>query len=72
MPKIIDVKKIHKKYGGLTVVNDVSFDVEEGEIFGMVGPNGAGKTTTIECIEGLREPDGGELPLNGKQSIKDV
>ena len=71
MPKIIDVNKLHKSYGSLTAVNDVSFAVEEGEIFGMVGPNGAGKTTTIECIEGLREPDGGEISLLGMQPIKD-
>jgi ABC-2 type transport system ATP-binding protein len=46
-------------------VNDVSFDVEPGEFFGILGPNGAGKTTTLEMIEGLREPDGGELTVLG-------
>jgi ABC-2 type transport system ATP-binding protein len=71
MPKILHVKNLHKQYGGLIAVKDVSFEVEEGEIFGIVGPNGAGKTTTIECIEGLREADGGEISLLGKQPIKD-
>jgi ABC-2 type transport system ATP-binding protein len=71
MPKILNVKNLQKKYGSLIAVNDVSFDVEEGEIFGMVGPNGAGKTTTIECIEGLREADSGEISLLGLQPIKD-
>jgi ABC-2 type transport system ATP-binding protein len=71
MPKILQVKNLHKKYGSLIAVKDVSFEVEEGEIFGMVGPNGAGKTTTIECIEGLREADGGEISLLGLQPIKD-
>jgi ABC-2 type transport system ATP-binding protein len=71
MPKILQVKNLFKKYGSLIAVKDVSFDVEEGEIFGMVGPNGAGKTTTIECIEGLREADGGEISLLGLQPIKD-
>jgi ABC-2 type transport system ATP-binding protein len=61
--KIIDVAGLVKKYADLTAVNDISFSVHKGEIFGMVGPNGAGKTTTIECIEGLRRPDGGRIRL---------
>jgi ABC-2 type transport system ATP-binding protein len=71
MPKILQVKNLNKKYASLIAVKDVSFDVEEGEIFGMVGPNGAGKTTTIECVEGLRDVDGGEITLLGMQPIKD-
>lgn len=62
---IIDVKHLLKTYGSIKAVNDVSFEVHEGEIFGMVGPNGAGKTTTIECIEGLRKPDAGEVHVLG-------
>ncbi len=50
---------LRKVYGKTTAVDGISFAVNEGEIFGMVGPNGAGKTTTIECLEGLRKPDGG-------------
>ncbi|HCS39411.1 MAG TPA: multidrug ABC transporter ATP-binding protein [Anaerolineaceae bacterium] len=61
MPEIIKVQNLIKTYKGITAVDDISFDVHEGEIFGMVGPNGAGKTTTIECIEGLRKPDSGTI-----------
>ncbi|NLI56451.1 ABC transporter ATP-binding protein [bacterium] len=57
--KVIEVNNLIKNYGKIKAVDGVSFDVNEGEIFGMVGPNGAGKTTTIECIEGLRKPDEG-------------
>jgi ABC-2 type transport system ATP-binding protein len=65
MKAIMEVKNLCKTYGSLIAVDDISFEVFEGEIFGMVGPNGAGKTTTIECIEGLRRPDGGQARLLG-------
>lgn len=58
---IVQVKQLRKTYGEVKAVDGVSFEVREGEIFGMVGPNGAGKTTTIECIEGLRRPDEGSV-----------
>ncbi len=61
MATAISVRNLHKRYGDVVAVEDVSFDVEVGEIFGLVGPNGAGKTTTIESIEGLRQPDGGTI-----------
>lgn len=61
MTKVIAVDNLHKHYGDVKAVDSIDFEVYEGEIFGMVGPNGAGKTTTIECIEGLRVPDGGEI-----------
>ena len=51
---IISVKNLVKKYGDFTAVNGISFDVQEGEIFGLLGPNGAGKSTTLEIIETLR------------------
>jgi len=60
---LIEVKNLKKYYGKIKAVDGISFCVEEGEIFGMVGPNGAGKTTTIECIEGLRNPDEGEIKV---------
>ncbi len=66
MPDVIQVHELRKQYGDVLAVADVSFDVCEGEIFGMVGPNGAGKTTTIECIEGLRRPDGGTIRILGE------
>ncbi|MFQ5823071.1 MAG: ABC transporter ATP-binding protein [bacterium] len=61
----VKVEKLRKAYGSVVAVNDISFEVYEGEIFGMVGPNGAGKTTTIECIEGLRQPAGGNIQVLG-------
>lgn len=63
MSEVIKVQNLRKTYKSLTAVDDISFDVHEGEIFGMVGPNGAGKTTTIECIEGLRKPDAGSISV---------
>jgi ABC-2 type transport system ATP-binding protein len=71
---VIRVDHLHKRYGTTVAVNDISFEVQPGEIFGLVGPNGAGKTTTVECLEGLRRPDGGclsvlgmDLPGQGRQ-----
>ena len=68
---VIEVDALVKRYGGLPVVNEVSFSVAEGEIFGILGPNGAGKTTTVECIEGLRRPDGGSVRVLGLDPVKD-
>ena len=65
MSSVIEVRNLRKTYETLVAVDDISFEVDEGEIFGMVGPNGAGKTTTIECIEGLRQPDDGSVQLLG-------
>jgi ABC-2 type transport system ATP-binding protein len=60
---VIKVKDFSKIYGQLTAVDGISFEVERGEIFGLLGPNGAGKTSTLECLEGLRVPDGGSLQI---------
>jgi len=68
---IIEVANLVKTYDGVNVVDGVSFSVEEGEIFGIVGPNGAGKTTTVECVEGLRRPDGGSIHVLGLDPIRD-
>lgn len=65
MDSVIKVEGLYKAYGATVAVDDVSFEVHEGEIFGMVGPNGAGKTTTIECLEGLRKPDRGKVNVLG-------
>ena len=62
---IIEVTNLHKRYGDVTAVEDVSLTVEKGEIFGILGPNGAGKTTTVECIVGLRTPDRGRIRVLG-------
>jgi ABC-2 type transport system ATP-binding protein len=62
---VIEVQHLHKEYRDTVAVDDVSFTVQPGEIFGILGPNGAGKTTTVECIEGLRAPDGGQIRVLG-------
>jgi ABC-2 type transport system ATP-binding protein len=62
---IVEVKGLTKKYGKKTVVKQISFQVKEGEIFGILGPNGAGKTTTLEMLEALRPIDGGSATLDG-------
>jgi ABC-2 type transport system ATP-binding protein len=71
MKPIIKVEGLRKVYGDMVAVDDVSFGVMPGEIFGMVGPNGAGKTTTVECIEGLRKPDGGRIRILDLDPQKD-
>nr|WP_244943019.1 ABC transporter ATP-binding protein [Streptomyces inhibens] len=68
---IIEVSGLRKVYGGRAVVDGVSFAVQEGEIFGVLGPNGAGKTTTVECLEGLRVPDGGTVRVGGLDPVAD-
>ena len=65
MAAVITVDHLHKTYGRLVAVDDLSFSVESGEIFGILGPNGAGKTTTVECIQGLRYADGGTIRVLG-------
>ncbi|MEW2516797.1 ABC transporter ATP-binding protein [Actinacidiphila alni] len=62
---VIEVDHLHKRYGDLVAVDDVSFTVGEGEIFGILGPNGAGKTTTVECLSGLRSADRGSVRVLG-------
>src|SRR5215831_17449769 len=71
MTAIIEVRNLRKAYGDTVAVDDVSFTVQEGEIFGILGPNGAGKTTTVECIEGLRTPDRGEISVLGLDPRRD-
>jgi ABC-2 type transport system ATP-binding protein len=68
---VIAVDSLEKSYGSVRAVDAISFEVEEGEIFGVVGPNGAGKTTTIECLEGLRAPDGGQIRVLGLDPHRD-
>jgi ABC-2 type transport system ATP-binding protein len=62
---VVVVSNLVKRYGKQVAVDDVSFSIEEGEIFGIIGPNGAGKTTTVECISGLRAPDAGSITVCG-------
>ena len=75
MPKpqpVIRVDGIRKRYGAQVAVDDVSFEVRQGEIFGLIGPNGAGKTTTMECVEGLRIPDRGTVAVLSLDPFRDV
>ena len=72
MESIIEVKNLTKKYGKLVAVDNVSFEVEKGEIFGLLGENGAGKTTTLEMIEGLRKPTAGEMEILGREVRKNL
>jgi len=69
---VICVSGIRKTYGRTVAVDDVSFEVNDGEIFGLIGPNGAGKTTTMECIEGVRTPDRGTISVLGLDPVRDV
>jgi len=71
MNKVVEVENLVKRYGSLAAVDDVSFSVEEGEVFGVLGPNGAGKTTTVEMIEGLRKPDSGSIRVLGIDAFKE-
>jgi ABC-2 type transport system ATP-binding protein len=68
---VISVQHLHKRYGDFVAVEDVTLDVRPGEIFGIAGPNGAGKTTTVECLQGLRRPDGGEIRVLGLDPARD-
>src|SRR5712671_1569500 len=72
MNPVIQVSGVRKSYGRTVAVDEVSFEVNEGEIFGLIGPNGAGKTTTMECIEGLRTPDRGAIAVLGLDPFRDV
>ena len=69
---VIQVSGVRKTYGRTIAVDEVSFEVNDGEIFGLIGPNGAGKTTTMECIEGLRKPDRGTISVLGFDPVRDV
>jgi ABC-2 type transport system ATP-binding protein len=72
MRTVIQVSGIRKTYGATVAVSEISFDVSEGEIFGLIGPNGAGKTTTMECVEGVRRPDRGAISILGLDPFRDV
>jgi ABC-2 type transport system ATP-binding protein len=72
MRSVIQVSGVRKTYGTTVAVDEVSFEVNDGEIFGLIGPNGAGKTTTMECIEGLRTPDRGSISVLGLDPFRQV
>ncbi len=66
MPVILQVSNLVKRFGQLTAVNDISFEIHQGSCFGLLGPNGAGKTTTIEMMEGIKTPDVGTIRYHGE------
>jgi len=67
----ITVSHLGKRYGATVALDDLSLEVERGEIFGIIGPNGSGKTTTVECIQGLRQPDSGEIRVLGIDPLRE-
>ncbi|MFB8413917.1 ABC transporter ATP-binding protein [Streptomyces albidoflavus] len=68
---VIEATRVRKQYGDHVALRDVSFSVERGEVFGILGPNGAGKTTLVECVEGLRKPDGGTIEVLGLDPLRE-
>src|SRR5207237_737293 len=66
MTAVLEVSSIKKSFGGIKAVDGVSFDVQEGEILGLIGPNGCGKSTLFNCILGQLTPTGGEVKVDGK------
>ena len=65
MDTALSIQSLRKTYGSTIAVDDLSLEIEPGEIFGLIGPNGAGKTTTVECLLGLRRPDAGSVQVLG-------
>jgi branched-chain amino acid transport system ATP-binding protein len=63
--KVLSVRNISKSFGGIRAVNDVSFEVDKGEVLGLIGPNGSGKSTLFNCVLGQLKPDGGDVYVNG-------
>lgn len=65
---LLELSGVTKRFGGLTAVNNVTFSVEEGEIFGLIGPNGAGKTTLLNCLAGGSRPNTGTIRFDGRET----
>ena len=72
MEEVIRIENLRKTYGKTIAVDDISFDVADGEIFGLLGPNGAGKTTAVECLQGLRSPDSGTIRILGNDPVTNI
>ena len=69
---LLEIKDLKITFGGLDALSGLNFDIDEGEIVSVIGPNGAGKTTTMECIEGLRRPDRGQIEVFGLDPLRDA
>jgi branched-chain amino acid transport system ATP-binding protein len=67
MSAMLEVNNLTKRFGGLVAVNDLSFDVNKGDILGLIGPNGSGKTTTFNMLSGAYRPSEGTVGFNGEQ-----
>lgn len=67
---VLEVKNITKRFGGITALKNISFTIQQGEIYGLIGPNGAGKTTMFNCITNIVEPTEGEIFFNGEKITK--
>ena len=70
--EIVNVTNLKKMYGEFLAVKDISFQIEQGEIFGFLGPNGAGKTSTINMLIGLSRPTGGNIVIDGMDAVKNI
>ncbi len=68
MSAVLEVSHLRKSFGGVTAVNDVSFEVHEGEILGIIGPNGSGKSTLFNCVLGQLRPSSGEVRVDGRRT----
>lgn len=66
---LLEVRNLTKRFGGLTAVHDISFDIEQGKIVSLIGPNGAGKTTTFSMLTGLVKPSSGGIHFQGKNMV---
>ena len=71
MNALVTCRSLSKEFGSLRAIDDGSFEVQKGEIFGIIGPNGAGKTTLLSCLEGLDRPSSGEIKVLGRDPIRD-
>ena len=69
---MLRVHNLTKRYGALTAVEHVSFEVRPGEVFGLLGPNGSGKSTTVKILMGLLEPSHGAVELDGRDALADL
>ena len=69
---LVEARRLSKRFGDLTAVDGVSFDVQTGEAFGLLGPNGAGKTTTVSMMCGLVVPSGGDVTIDGHSVLTDA
>src|SRR6266536_3565009 len=71
-PRMIEVRALTKRYGALSAVRDLSFELRPGEVLGLLGPNGSGKSTTVKMLTGLLAPSSGQILLDGRDALADI